>query len=86
MNRMYAFTSVQEHYDSKHGGRRNVVSIKNGRGIKEHATLTPSGKVVGKSRHTLKQHEVKAIANGTFVPRLWKCCGARKSTRKQRRA
>lgn len=86
MSRMYTFTSVQEHYDSKNGGSQNIVHIKNGRGYKEHANLTPSGKVVGKSRHTLKREELKNISNGRFVPKLWKCCGARKRTRKQRRA
>ena len=85
MNRMYEFSSIQEHSDSS-GRRRNVVVIKNGKGYKEHATLSPSGHVIRKSRHTLKRGELKAIANRRFVPTLWKCCGARKRTRKQRRA
>ena len=56
---MYEFSSIQEHSDSG-GRRRNVVVIKNGKGYKEHATLTPSGQVIRKSRHTLKRGELKA--------------------------
>jgi hypothetical protein len=87
---MYQYKSIQEHYVSGSGvnshGSRNVVVIKNNKGYKEHAKLGPSGSVIKKSRHTLKRKEVKAIANKEFVPNLWKCCSARKRTRKQRRA
>jgi hypothetical protein len=83
---MYKFQSVQEHFTTGKGGSVNKVVITDGKGYKEHAKVAPSGKILRKSRHTLKRGELKKIANKQFVPRLWKCCSARKTTRKQRRA
>jgi len=83
---MYSFQSVQQHFETGKGGSMNKVVIKNGKGYKAHVTLDKAGKILRKSRHTLKRGEVNKIQNKQFVPRLWKCCSARKTTRKQRRA
>jgi len=83
---MYVFKSIQQHFERGKGGSMNEVVIQNGKGHKAHATIDKNGKLIRQSRHTLKRGEVKAIRNKKFVPKLWKCCAARKTTRKQRRA
>jgi hypothetical protein len=81
---MFSFHSEQVHLDrSKGQGQRNIVHIENGKGYKEHATLSPSGKTRKRTRHFLKPTEVEAIRNRKFIPALFRCC--RKTMRNKRR-
>ena len=80
---MFAFHSEQVHLDGSKGqGQRNIVHIENGKGYKEHATLSPSGKTRKRTRHALKPKEVEEIRNRKFIPALFRCC--RKTTRNNR--
>jgi hypothetical protein len=60
-----------------------VVHVENGKGYKEHAVLSLSGKTRKRTRHTLNAEELAAIRKRKFVPALFRCC--RKMTRNNRR-
>lgn len=52
-------------------GSRNIVEIKNGKGIKIKEVLTETGNVKHHHKHTLKNKEIKHILKGKFLPGLW---------------
>lgn len=76
----------------KKHGQRNIVEIKNEKGVKIKEALNARGAVFERKRQTLKAGEVRNIMRGNFVPGLWKSCGLqcdkrrRRHTRKVKRA
>ena len=55
-------------------GTRNIVRIKNGKGVKTKEALNAAGKVIEKRNQTLKKKDIQKIVNGKFVPGLWRNC------------
>jgi hypothetical protein len=55
-------------------GTRNIVEIKNGKGVKVKESLNKAGAVLERKKKTLKSKEIKQITSGTFVPNLWSNC------------
>jgi hypothetical protein len=55
-------------------GTRNIVRIKNGKGVKTKEALNAAGKVIEKRKQTLKKKDIQKIVNGKFVPGLWRNC------------
>jgi hypothetical protein len=55
-------------------GRRNVVTIRNGRGEKRVERLGPRGEVLGRQKRILAAPELRQILQGKFVPGLWRNC------------
>ncbi len=53
--------------------RRNVVTVKNGKGHKKVETFNSArGKAVTRKSKTLRKSEIKNIKQGIFMPRLFK--------------
>lgn len=55
-------------------GRRNIVMIRNGKGIKKVERLGPQGEVLETKVQQLTPPECKEILEGNFVPGLWRNC------------
>ncbi len=55
-------------------GTRNIVEIKNGKGVKVKESLNKAGAVLERKKKTLKSKEIEQITSGTFVPNLWSNC------------
>jgi len=55
-------------------GKRNVVTIKNGKGTKTAATINASGKPITRKTVKLSKKEVRNTLSGTFMPGFWRNC------------
>lgn len=55
-------------------GRRNIVTIRNGKGEKRVERLGPSGEVLEVQNRPLSAPERQEILRGKFVPGLWRNC------------
>ena len=74
---VYYSSSQMSWSSTPHGkvyGTRNIVEIKNGKGVKVKESLNKSGDVLERKKKTLKSKEIKQITSGTFVPNLWSNC------------
>ena len=58
----------------KSHGRRNVVTIKNGRGTKTLSNLDKHGKPLKTKTRKLSAREAKNVLEGKFMPGFWKNC------------
>ena len=79
---MFVYQSEQVHSTRK-GTRRNIVSIKNGKGFKAVEINDNKGKHYKKKPLTTK--ELQCIERQKFVPGLFKDCTKRLNIRKIRR-
>ena len=73
----FSYHSEQVHSLFKHGKgqtRRNIVSIRNGKGTKAVETYTANGKQVKRKELPLTRTELECIQSNTFVPGLFKEC------------
>ena len=64
-------------FSSRNGkgeGKKNIVSVKNGKGFKQVEILNSAGKTLGKTRRNLKKNEIETITRGKFMPGLWRNC------------
>lgn len=57
--------------NGKPHGYRNVVEIRNGKGVKVKEVLGDCGQVTQHHTHPLKEDELHNITKGNFVPGLW---------------
>lgn len=57
-------------------GRRNVVTIKNGRGTKTSMKLGANGKILRRKTMKLSRSEAKNVLGGKFMHGFWKNCSA----------
>lgn len=64
--------------------RRNIVSIKNGKGIKRVEEYDNNDRLLHKSQKALNAKELACIKRKEFVPGLFKSC--MKATRRNRRS
>jgi hypothetical protein len=55
-------------------GRRNIVTIKNGKGVKQSILLNASGKSLRRKTVKLSHNEARNIINGKFMPGFWNNC------------
>ena len=62
--------------DGKNYGKRNVVTIKNGKGTKTVMTLNKTGKPTHKKTVKLSRKEMKNILGKKFMPNFWSNCNA----------
>jgi hypothetical protein len=79
---MFVYQSEQVH-STKGTTRRNIVSIKNGKGFKAVEINDNKGKYYKKKPLTTK--ELQCIEHQKFVPGLFKDCIKREKIRKTRR-
>jgi len=73
----FSYHSEQVHSLFKHGKgqtRRNIVSIRNGKGIKAVETYSMDGKHLKRKELPLTDKELQCIAKNKFVPGLFKDC------------
>jgi hypothetical protein len=71
------YESSQTNYyevDGKAEGKRKVVKIENGVGMKKVELLGEKGKVMNSKIRKLSKDEIKNITNNNFVPGLWSNC------------
>jgi hypothetical protein len=52
-------------------GKRTVVNVENGKGVKALETLNSNGKVVKTQSHEMTKAELAAVKEGNYVPGLW---------------
>jgi hypothetical protein len=55
-------------------GRRNIVQIRNGKGIKQVEVLGSQGEVTKSKTRRLTPQESQQILRGKFIPGLWRNC------------
>jgi hypothetical protein len=55
-------------------GKRNSVTIKNGKGKKIVETLNKSGKTLKTVKKTLKKSEIQNVLKGRFMKGFWNNC------------
>jgi hypothetical protein len=55
-------------------GKRNVVTIKNGKGTKTVMTINKAGKPTNKKTVKLSRKEMKNILQKKFMPNFWSNC------------
>ena len=79
---MFVYQSDQVHSTRK-GTRRNIVSIKNGKGFKALEIIDENGRHYKKKPLTTK--ELQCIERKKFIPGLFKDCTKRLNIRKTRR-
>jgi hypothetical protein len=79
----FAYHSEQIHSE---GGktRRNIVSIKNGKGYKSVEIFGANGKVKTRKRRALKKSELDCIHRNKFIPGLFKDCISRQNKLKNK--
>lgn len=65
--------------------RKNIVNIKNGKGIKRVEEYDNNDKLLHKSQKALKSNEVACIKRKQFMPGLFKSC-MKGGTRRNRRS
>jgi hypothetical protein len=72
----FVYHSEQVHSE---GGktRRNIVSIKNGKGYKSVETYGSKGKIKTRKRLPLTKKELACIRRNKFIPGLFKDCISR---------
>jgi len=58
----------------KQYGKRNTVTIKNGKGVKLVEELNKTGKPTKRVKKTLKKQEVENVVAGRFVKGFWNNC------------
>lgn len=61
----------------KEFGKRNVVTIKNGKGKKTEAVLNSKGEIKSKKTVKLNKKEIKNVLNRNFIPGFWNNCAIR---------
>ncbi len=77
MKSFYHSESISWTSDPKKGsphGKRNVVTIKNGKGIKKSMNLGKNGKPTRSKTVKLNRNEAKNILGGKFMRGFWKNC------------
>lgn len=52
-------------------GKRTVVNVENGKGVKALETLNSNGKVIKTQSHEMTKAELAAVKEGNYVPGLW---------------
>lgn len=70
----FLYHSEQIHSEMKNGKgqtRRNIVSIRNGKGTKTVVVMNAKGKTIKKNTKALKQAEIKKIKKNKFIPGLF---------------
>lgn len=88
--RMNSFTyhSEQVHSEFQNGKgqtRRNIVSIRNGKGHKAVETYNSKGRKLNSTKKALTTAEMDCIKKGKFIPGLFRdCVKPLRSTRKQK--
>jgi HSP90 family molecular chaperone len=70
------YHSESANWSSKGHGKRNVVTIKNGKGTKTVMSLNKAGKPVNKKTVKLSRKEIKNILEKKFMPGFWSNCNA----------
>jgi hypothetical protein len=55
-------------------GRRNTVTIKNGKGVKQAITLNAAGNPVRRKTVKLSRNEARNVLKGKFMPGFWANC------------
>jgi hypothetical protein len=73
----FSYHSEQVHSTFQNGRgetRRNIVSIKNGKGYKAVETYTAEGKLKKKTQKDLTASELGCIQRNKFIPGLFKDC------------
>jgi hypothetical protein len=60
--------------DGKPHGRRNSVTVKNGKGVKKVEILNAKGTPQRAKTVKLSKKEVKNVLRGNFMPRFWRNC------------
>lgn len=60
--------------NSNQFGKRNIVTIENGKGTKIAETLNRSGKTLKTVKKTLKRKEVDEVLKGKFISGFWNNC------------
>jgi hypothetical protein len=90
----FSYHSEQVHSAFTNGKgytRRNIVDIKDGKGLKAVETYDANGKRLSRQEKTLTASELECIQRNKFIPGLFKDCikpmrsGATRSTKKTRR-
>ena len=61
----------------KSHGRRNSVTIKNGKGVKKVQALNAKGAPVKGKTVKLSKKEVRNVMKGTFMPGFWRNCSTK---------
>lgn len=77
MPSFYHSESVQWTSSPKKGkihGRRNIVTIKNGKGTKKVEVLNAKGAPIRAKTVKLSRSEVKNVRRGNFMPGFWANC------------
>lgn len=62
--------------NGKQFGKRNIVTIKNGKGTKLVQMLNKNGNPTKKVKKTLKKKEVDKVLKGKFIKRFWDDCSS----------
>jgi hypothetical protein len=70
------YHSESSSWSSKGDGKRNIVTIKNGKGTKTVMTLNKAGKPTNKKTVKLSRKEMKNILGKKFMPNFWSNCNA----------
>lgn len=73
----FSYHSEQVHSEFRNGKgqtRRNVVNVKDGKGIKSVELYDASGKVKGRKEKVLTAKELNCIKTNQFIPGLFKDC------------
>lgn len=52
-------------------GKRTVVNVENGKGVKALSTLNSNGTVIKTQSHVMSKAELAAVKEGNYVPGLW---------------
>ena len=68
-----SYTNISETWVNGQG-RRNVVTIRNGKGQKRVERMGPRGEVLDTTTRSLSPPERNQILRGKFVPGLWRNC------------
>ena len=56
-------------------GSKNIVTLKNGKGVKVKEILNANGQTIGRNVKPLTQMEITIIQKGQFIPGFWDNCG-----------
>lgn len=83
----FSFHSEQIHSMFKNGKgqtRRNIVSVKNGKGTKAVEVFTMDGKSLSRKEKPLSKSELENIQMNRFIPKLFKDCTKSVKTRRSR--
>jgi hypothetical protein len=73
----FIYSSEQSISTYRHGKgqtRRNIVSIRDGKGIKAVETYTSDGKYLNRKEKPLTEKELECIQKNKFIPGLFKDC------------